>query len=243
MKKLLSSPLSRRKSSTSNPQTNPENSAKTFGATLSSLAFQQQEQQPCPSSLHPSTTTPSMTVSQTETRLISCSSIQAPNFLSMDTIPTRDYTVSTLSPNVSFDASSLSPSPPITSSLPYFSNNTRLMKQPGIPFIISRLCNFIESNSGLTLEGLFRVSGNVKLVEKLKNSFDTFGDAPLEAMGDVPSAAALIKLFLRELPEPVIPTNVHRSFLDIVQGNVNLITFSRFYFPIVTILNSFRFSL
>lgn len=225
MKKLLSSPLSRRKSSTSNPQT-IENSAKTFGATLSSLAFQQRaEQSCCPSSLQSSTTTnPSMTVSHTESRLISCSSnIQTANFLSMDTIPNRDTnTISSLSPNVSssFDASSLSPSPPIipSSSLPYFSNNARLMKQPGIPFIISRLCNFIESNSGLTLEGLFRVSGNVKLVEKLKNSFDTFGDAPLEAMGDVPSAAALIKLFLRELPEPVIPTNVHRSFLDIVQG-------------------------
>lgn len=93
------------------------------------------------------------------------------------------------------------------------------MKQPGIPFIISRLCNYIESNSGLTLEGLFRVSGNVKLVEKLKNSFDKFGDAPLETIGDVPSAAALVKLFLRELPEPVIPTSVHRSFLSVLQGN------------------------
>lgn len=242
MKKLLSSPLSRRKSSTSNPQS-IGNSAKTFGATLSSLAYQQQHQDPaCPSSLPSSTTAPSMTVSQTETKFMSCS-LQTPNFLSMDTIPTtRDYTVSTLSPNVSFDASSLSPSPPIiSSSLPYFSNNARLMKQPGIPFIISRLCNFIESNSGLTLEGLFRVSGNVKLVEKLKNSFDTFGDAPLESMGDVPSAAALIKLFLRELPEPVIPTNVHRSFLDIVQGNLktfcyfNSIVMTQASFPLVVL--------
>lgn len=237
MKKLLSSPLSRRKSSTS---TNPHNTtsgtcAKTFGATLSSLAYQQeqQEQDHCPSSLtsssstasHPvtiTTSTPSMTVSQMETRFLSAPTMQSSMFQSMDIPSSSDTNISTtLSPNLSFDASSLSPSPPITLSSYHIPSGVRRMKQPGIPFIISRLCNYIESNSGLTLEGLFRVSGNVKLVEKLKNSFDTFGDAPLETIGDVPSAAALIKLFLRELPEPVIPTTAHRSFLSVLQGNNN----------------------
>lgn len=212
MKKLLSSPLSRRKSSTSNPPT-IGSSAKTFGATLSSLAYQQQDH--CPPTLSSSTT--SMTGSQTETRFLSASSFQHSTSLSMD-VPKSDPCIASLSTNASFDVSSLSPSPPMTSS--HILSGTRFKKQPGIPYIISRLCNFIESNSGLTLEGLFRVSGNVKLVERLKNSFDTFGDAPLEAVGDVPSAAALVKLFLRELPEPVIPTTAHRSFLDVMQGKV-----------------------
>lgn len=240
MKKLLSSPLSRRKSSSSsssNVTQGAVSSAKTFGATLSSLAYQDQQQDQqqdqCPSSLLTSSSSlhvsSSMTVSHTETSRFLSASINNQTgspitSLSMD-IPSSDpnipHMMSTLSPNVSFDTSSLSPSPPMTSSThPPFSTSSRIGKQPGIPFIISRLCNFIESNSGLTLEGLFRVSGNVKLVEKLKNSFDTFGDAPLESIGDVPSAAALIKLFLRELPEPVIPTTVHRSFLDVIKGNV-----------------------
>lgn len=68
--------------------------------------------------------------------------------------------------------------------------------------------------------GLFRVSGNAKLVDRLRNTFDQFGDAPLETDGDVPSAAALLKLFLRELPEPVIPLHVHSMFIEIAKGEL-----------------------
>lgn len=66
-------------------------------------------------------------------------------------------------------------------------------------------------------EGLFRVSGNAKLVEKLKQSFDLTGDAALETEGDLSSAAALLKQFLRELPQPLIPNG--SQFLDVVRCN------------------------
>src|SRR5438094_508178 len=59
-----------------------------------------------------------------------------------------------------------------------------------IPFVVSRLCRYIEDSGGLNHEGLFRVSGNAKLIEKLKISFDTTGDAPLESEGDIASASA-----------------------------------------------------
>jgi hypothetical protein len=92
------------------------------------------------------------------------------------------------------------------------------VKEPGIPFIVSRLCTFIETNSGLYQEGIFRISGNVKLVDNLKHQFNDNGDALLEEMGDVPSAAALLKLFLRELPDPVVPSHLNQPFFDAVRG-------------------------
>lgn len=59
--------------------------------------------------------------------------------------------------------------------------------------------------AGLHVEGLFRLSGgNPSLVEQLKASFNRTGDADLEACSDVASVASLLKLWLRDLPEPVI---------------------------------------
>ncbi|RWS12816.1 hypothetical protein B4U79_01083 [Dinothrombium tinctorium] len=95
--------------------------------------------------------------------------------------------------------------------------NVASAKEPSIPFVMSRLCNFIEENDGFQFEGLFRTSGNAKLIEKLRATFDTEGDAPLESEGDIPSAAALLKLFLRELPDSLIPTNMHSAFVDAVK--------------------------
>ncbi|EEC12070.1 fam13, putative [Ixodes scapularis] len=71
--------------------------------------------------------------------------------------------------------------------------------------------------AGMAQEGLFRVSGNARLVEKLKWSFDHTGDAPLETEGDVAAVAALLKLLFRELPEPLMPSGMHPAFLDAIQ--------------------------
>lgn len=95
-----------------------------------------------------------------------------------------------------------------------------LSQQGSVPFVVVRLCQYIE-NTGMAQEGLFRVSGNARLVDKLRWSFDQSGDAPLEAEGDVAVAAALLKLLFRELPEPLVPAKMHRAFLDAVQTTVH----------------------
>ena len=58
-------------------------------------------------------------------------------------------------------------------------------------------------------------AGNPKLVERLRVSFDRTGDADLEGTGDVATVAALLKLWLRELPEPVIASQVVAELLDV----------------------------
>ncbi|KAL3244664.1 hypothetical protein MRX96_018641 [Rhipicephalus microplus] len=95
-----------------------------------------------------------------------------------------------------------------------------LAQQGSVPFVVVRLCQYIE-NTGMGQEGLFRVSANARLVEKLRWSFDQSGDAPLEAEGDVTVAAALLKLLFRELPEPLMPTDMHQAFLDAIQVTVH----------------------
>lgn len=80
--------------------------------------------------------------------------------------------------------------------------------------IVSRICNYLKSH-GLKQEGLFRVNGNMKVVERLKNAFDKCGDADLEEIGDVPAAASLLKMFLRELSDPVIPDQLQPVFIQI----------------------------
>ncbi|XP_077504253.1 LOW QUALITY PROTEIN: protein FAM13A [Amblyomma americanum] len=95
-----------------------------------------------------------------------------------------------------------------------------LAQKGSVPFVVVRLCQYIE-NTGMGQEGLFRVSGNARLVEKLRWSFDQSGDAPLEAEGDVAAAAALLKLLFRELPEPLVPMELHQAFLNAIQATVH----------------------
>ncbi|KDR20506.1 hypothetical protein L798_04895, partial [Zootermopsis nevadensis] len=76
-----------------------------------------------------------------------------------------------------------------------------------------QLC-LLFADAGMKCGGLFRLSaGNPKLVERLRASFDRTGDADLEGAGDVATVASLLKLWLRELPEPVIASHVATDLL------------------------------
>lgn len=88
-----------------------------------------------------------------------------------------------------------------------------------VPYVVTRLCNYIEENSAsLTHEGMFRVSGNQRLMEKLRTLFDRLGDAPLESESvDVATSASMLKMYLRELPEPLIPVRMNHIFIAIAK--------------------------
>lgn len=68
------------------------------------------------------------------------------------------------------------------------------------------------------MEGIFRVNGNTRVVEKLKASFNKTGDADLEDAGDIMAVAGLLKLFLRELPDAVIPQLMTKQLVTIQEG-------------------------
>eukprot|EP00468_Gymnochlora_sp_CCMP2014_P004404 CAMPEP_0167754398 /NCGR_PEP_ID=MMETSP0110_2-20121227/8245_1 /TAXON_ID=629695 /ORGANISM="Gymnochlora sp., Strain CCMP2014" /LENGTH=774 /DNA_ID=CAMNT_0007640267 /DNA_START=148 /DNA_END=2472 /DNA_ORIENTATION=- len=61
-------------------------------------------------------------------------------------------------------------------------------------------------------EGLFRIPGDAKKVEEFKNMYDTRGKVSLKGNNEV---AGLLKLFFRELPEPLIPYTHYRGFISV----------------------------
>ncbi|XP_069782158.1 rho GTPase-activating protein 24 isoform X3 [Narcine bancroftii] len=80
------------------------------------------------------------------------------------------------------------------------------------PTLVEQCADFIRQR-GLKEEGLFRLPGQANLVKELQEAFDC-GEKPLfDSNTDVHTVASLLKLYLRELPEPVIPYAQYDEFL------------------------------
>ncbi|XP_076025771.1 rho GTPase-activating protein 22 isoform X1 [Genypterus blacodes] len=84
------------------------------------------------------------------------------------------------------------------------------------PLLVEQCVDFIRER-GLDEEGLFRTPGQANLVKELQEAFDC-GDKPLfDSNTEVHTVASLLKLYLRELPEPVIPFSKYEDFLNCAQ--------------------------
>ncbi|XP_010981386.1 protein FAM13A isoform X1 [Camelus dromedarius] len=94
------------------------------------------------------------------------------------------------------------------------------LTENGIPAIVGSIVEYLTKH-GLTQEGLFRVNGNVKVVEQLRGKFESGVPVQLGTDGDVCSAASLLKLFLRELPESVIPAALQHRLIQLFQDDRN----------------------
>ncbi|CAB1343353.1 unnamed protein product, partial [Coregonus sp. 'balchen'] len=78
-----------------------------------------------------------------------------------------------------------------------------LSSKPLVPLLVQQCVCFIHQN-GLTEEGLFRMPGQTNHVRELQDAFNC-GEKPLfDSNTDVHTVASLLKLYLRELPEPVV---------------------------------------
>uniref|UniRef100_A0A9J7ZUN6 Rho GTPase activating protein 22 n=2 Tax=Cyprinus carpio TaxID=7962 RepID=A0A9J7ZUN6_CYPCA len=84
------------------------------------------------------------------------------------------------------------------------------------PLLVEQCVDFIREQ-GLDEEGLFRMPGQASLVKELQEAFDC-GDKPqFDSNTDVHTVASLLKLYLRELPEPVVPFCKYEDFLTCAQ--------------------------
>lgn len=70
----------------------------------------------------------------------------------------------------------------------------------------------------LDLEGLFLVNGNAERVGWLRRRYDSGEEVALDKEADLASAVSLLRLFLQELPEPVIPAPIQGPILQLHQG-------------------------
>ncbi|TRY58579.1 hypothetical protein DNTS_030043 [Danionella cerebrum] len=106
------------------------------------------------------------------------------------------------------------------------------------PLLVEQCVDFIR-DQGLDEEGLFRMPGQANLVKELQEAFDC-GEKPqfdryhhkgleppirmqcsdkqhYQNSTDVHTVASLLKLYLRELPEPVVPFCKYEDFLSCAQ--------------------------
>ncbi|RLW00854.1 hypothetical protein DV515_00008465, partial [Chloebia gouldiae] len=94
------------------------------------------------------------------------------------------------------------------------------LSKNGIPIIVWNIVEYLTQH-GMTQEGLFRVNGSMKMVEQLRLQYERGEEVELVKDGDVYSAASLLKLFLRELPEGIITSALHPRFIQLYQDSRN----------------------
>ncbi|NXO52606.1 RHG25 protein, partial [Aramus guarauna] len=84
--------------------------------------------------------------------------------------------------------------------------------QQQVPILVQKCAEFIREH-GVSEEGIFRLPGQDNLVKQLRDAFDA-GERPSFGRDtDVHTVASLFKLYLRELPEPVVPWTQYEDFL------------------------------
>ncbi|XP_032730452.1 rho GTPase-activating protein 9 isoform X2 [Lontra canadensis] len=77
-----------------------------------------------------------------------------------------------------------------------------------------RLCIAAVDKRGLDVDGIYRVSGNLAVVQKLRFLVDREGRLDLDSAewDDIHVVTGALKLFLRELPQPLVPPSLLPHF-------------------------------
>ncbi|KFO24537.1 Rho GTPase-activating protein 9 [Fukomys damarensis] len=77
-----------------------------------------------------------------------------------------------------------------------------------------RLCIAAVDKRGLDVDGIYRVSGNLAVVQKLRFLVDREGRLDLDnaEWDDIHVVTGALKLFLRELPQPLVPSQLLPHF-------------------------------
>ena len=76
---------------------------------------------------------------------------------------------------------------------------------------------------GFDAEGIFRINGSTRIVEKYRTNFDMRGDADFYEEEDLMAVASLLKLFLREIPGSLISENKTQKFIAIQEGRYQVL--------------------
>lgn len=100
------------------------------------------------------------------------------------------------------------------------------------PLQISSKTTYYNNNKkGLTTEGIFRLSGATSEVILLEDKINMSSPDERKQINadefDIHTLTSLVKKYLRELPEPVIPNEFHEKFQDI--GNSRLCELGNMY--------------
>ncbi|XP_006835698.1 PREDICTED: rho GTPase-activating protein 6 isoform X1 [Chrysochloris asiatica] len=82
-----------------------------------------------------------------------------------------------------------------------------------VPRLVDSCCQHLEK-FGLQTVGIFRVGSSKKRVRQLREEFDRGIDVSLEEEHSVHDVAALLKEFLRDMPDPLLTRELYTAFIN-----------------------------
>ncbi|KAJ3060805.1 hypothetical protein HK102_009353, partial [Quaeritorhiza haematococci] len=94
---------------------------------------------------------------------------------------------------------------------------SKVSENYALPAVVYRCIEYLDAKKAAEEEGIYRLSGSATVINGLKDRFNN-GDMDLLGSGeyyDVHAIAGLLKLFLRELPTPVLTKERQRDFLNV----------------------------
>ncbi|NXY88948.1 RHG06 protein, partial [Alcedo cyanopectus] len=82
-----------------------------------------------------------------------------------------------------------------------------------VPRLVDSCCQHLEKH-GLQTVGIFRVGSSKKRVRQLREEFDRGIDVVLEEEHSIHDVAALLKEFLRDMPDPLLTRELYTPFIN-----------------------------
>ncbi|KAK1802900.1 hypothetical protein P4O66_021432 [Electrophorus voltai] len=82
-----------------------------------------------------------------------------------------------------------------------------------VPRVVDSCCQHLEKY-GLRTVGIFRVGSSKKRVRQLREEFDRGVDVQLDGEHSIHDVAALLKEFLRDMPDPVLTKELYTAFIN-----------------------------
>ncbi|CAO3618993.1 unnamed protein product [Mucor hiemalis] len=84
-----------------------------------------------------------------------------------------------------------------------------------VPDILKR-CTMVVEQYALSSVGIYRISGTSSKIQKIKFKFENGDPNPIseEDLSDINNVTGVLKLWFRELPDPLFPTASYHQFLE-----------------------------
>ncbi|KAF4977341.1 hypothetical protein FZEAL_6113 [Fusarium zealandicum] len=89
-----------------------------------------------------------------------------------------------------------------------------------VPIVVAK-CGVFLKEKATSVEGIFRLSGSEKRIKELKTVFDSpdrYGKGLVWDGYTVHDAANVLRRYLNDLPEPVVPLDLYEKFRDPLRG-------------------------
>ena len=87
----------------------------------------------------------------------------------------------------------------------------------------------LSLQSGLKEVGIFRLPGKASRIQTLKEQYDAGSQEDFPPNEDIHTVASLLKLYLKELPEPVVPFALYTPCTDAMKSKYSSTEFKHFH--------------